>query len=51
MLQMIVLGVHYSFGVIFVILREEFEAGSGATAWIHSIMSSSTFIISKFDST
>ena len=47
MLQMIVLGVHYSFGVIFVILREEFQAGSGATAWIYSIMGSTTFLVGK----
>lgn len=48
-LQMIVFGVHYSFGVLFVLLREDFETGSGATAWVHSIMAAMTFLVSKYE--
>jgi len=47
MLKMIVFGVHYSFGVVFVVLREDFGTGSGATAWVHSIMASITYLIGK----
>ena len=44
-INLLVLGFHYSFGVILVELLEEFDAGRGATAGIHSLFVAATSLI------
>jgi len=41
---MLVLGYHYSFGVILSELLDEFDEGRGTTAWIVAILTAATFL-------
>lgn len=50
-IRILVYGISFTSGVVYVVILENFKTGVAETSWISSLITAMTFIISKYQRT
>lgn len=48
-IRILVYGISYTSGVVYVVILENFKTGAAETSWISSLITAMTFLVSKYN--